>query len=142
MTAQAPDIFGRDIWCDPITEDADPAMSEVSGIPLVKQDLRHRLRIASVLGPDGDSDGFFDIGQLLGATAGTAASYQSRIKRVALKDQRIKSADVTVTEATAEGLTVTTITLDCKTALGPFRLAFRLDPSATTASQVQIIEAQ
>ena len=142
MTTQAPDIFGRDIKCDPITEDADEFMTEITGIPLVMQDLRHRLLTPSVLGPDGDSDGFFDLRRLLGATAGTAASYQARIKRVALYDQRIKSAQVTVTEVSTNGFVVTTITVAGKTALGPFRLAFRLDPSATTASQVAIIEGQ
>lgn len=138
---QSTDIFGRDIWCDPVTEDADDRMSEVTGVPLVKQDLRHRLRTDSVLGPDGDDNGF-DVGKLLGASADTAARYQARIKRVALKDQRIKSADVTIAVATTHGLTVLTITVQGMTALGPFRLAFRLDPSQPTDSQVKIIEAQ
>lgn len=141
MTTQSPEIFGRDIYCDPITEDADDRMSEVTGVALVKQDLRHRLRTNSVLGPDGDDNGF-DIGGLLGSTAAQAAKYHGRIKRVALKDQRIDSAAVVITDTTAHGLTVLTIDVQCTTALGPFRLAFRLDPAASTEPQVKIIEAQ
>lgn len=142
MTTQAPETFGRDIYCGPATEDADAVFSEVDGVQLVKQDLRHRLTTPSVLGPSGNGDGFFDVGSLLGSTAGTVASYQAKIKRVCLVDQRIASAAVIVTETAANGLVVTTITINCATALGPFRLAFRLDPSATTDSQVQIVEAQ
>jgi hypothetical protein len=133
--------FGRDIAVSALTEDADDIFSEVTGVQLVRQDLRHRLLTDSVLGPDGADNGF-DVRKRLGATVGTAAATQSRIKRVALKDQRIKSAAVSIDEATTGGLRSQTITVICGTALGPFRLVFPLDPSKPTSDLVTAIENQ
>lgn len=142
MTTQAPD-FGTDIFCDPATEDADDLFSEVSGVALVKQDLRHRLTTDSVLpSPEGDDDGY-DLRKLLGATAGNSASYQARVKRVVLKDQRIASATVDITETdTGKGMRTITVDINGKTAIGPFRLVFLLDPSQSADEQVTIMRAQ
>ena len=126
MTAQAPDTFGVDIFLDPATDDADPLWSEVSGVALVNQDLRLRLQTD----------------QLLYNGADLAASYQGRIKRVVLKDRRIDSADVIVTEDGTGPLRTLTIAINCKTALGPFSLVFRLDPSQLAGAQLKLIQDQ
>lgn len=134
--------FGTDLYCDPVTEDADALFSTITGVPLVAQDLRHRLQVDSVLGPDGEFD-FIDIRRLAGSTAGTASAYKARIKRCALKDQRIATADVIVTEsASSHGLVTLTITVACTTALGPFRLVFTLDPTIPTATLVDTLVGQ
>ncbi len=122
MTTQAPSSFGVDIWIDPATGDADSMWSTVTGVAL--------------------ADWGFNLARLAGATAGTAASYQGRLKRVVLKDQRIDSADVVITETQANGLVTLTITIAAQTALGPFRLVFLLDPSSAPGSQLSLIENQ
>ena len=134
--------FGTDLYCDPVTEDADAFFSTITGVPLVAQDLRHRLLIDSVLGPDGNFD-FIDIRNLVGSTSGTPSSYQAQIKRCALKDQRVSQAIVIVTEsASSQGLVTLTITVACTTALGPFRLVFTLDPATPTATLVDTLVGQ
>jgi hypothetical protein len=145
--------FGIDICLFSDTDDADELWSEVSGVALVRQDLRLRLQTDQLLYNATDlangleialdsADWGFDLNRLAGATTGTAANYQGRIKRVVLKDQRIQSADVTITEATSNGLTTLTITIACMTALGPFRLVFMLDPSQPTGAQLTVITSQ
>jgi hypothetical protein len=152
MTTTAPD-FGTDVWIDPATGDADPMWSTVSGVALVAQDLRLRLQTDSLpyAGTDLDAalelaldsaDWGFDLNRLAGATAGTAAHYQGRIKAVILKDRRIQSATVSIVEASANGLTTLTITIQVQTALGSFKLVFRLDPSSAPGSQLSLIENQ
>ena len=153
MTTQAPSTFGVDIWIDPATGDADAMWSTVTGVALVAQDLRLRMQTDSLpyAGTDlvnglelalDSADWGFNLARLAGATAGTAASYQGRLKRVVLKDQRIDSADVVITETTANGLVTLKITIAAQTALGPFRLVFLLDPSAAPGSQLSLIENQ
>jgi hypothetical protein len=153
MTTQAPADFGTDIWIDPATGDADAMWSTVSGVALVRQDLRIRLQTDSLPYDSADfaaalplatdsADWGFDLNRLAGQTAGEAATYQGRIKRVALKDRRIDSAAVSITETTANGLTTLRITVACKTVLGPFALVFQLDPAAAPGSQLSLIENQ
>ncbi len=141
MTTQAPSALGVDIGIAPATDDADDLFTEVTGNALVRQDLRHRLTTDSVLGPGGDVDRF-DIRKLLGASAASAVAYQARIRKVVLKDERIASATVVVTVGGTGPLRTLTIDVSGRTALGPFRLVFLLDPNKTTDSLVQIMVDQ
>src|SRR5262249_19588650 len=101
-------------------------------------DLANGLEIALDL-----ADWGFDLRRLAGATAGTAASYQGRIKRGVLKDSRIPSAQGTIVEGVSVASLITLmITVACKTALGPFRLVFALDPSQPTATQLALVVNQ
>lgn len=133
--------FGTDVRVDAESEDADGFFSEVSGVALVKQDLRHALLTDSVLGPGGRDRGF-DVRRLIGANSQGAAAYQPIIKKVCEKDQRIDSASVVIVESGTGALRTLTIAIDAKTALGPFSLIFRLDPSKPLTDQVSVIEEQ
>ncbi len=133
--------FGTDIRVDADSEDADGFFSEVYGVALVKQDLRHALMTDSVLGPGGRDRGF-DLRRLIGSNSIGAAAYQPIIKKVCEKDQRIQSASVVIIESGTGALRKLLVTVACQTALGPFTLIFKLDPSKPIADQVAVIEAQ
>ena len=133
--------MGTDIRVDADSEDADGFFSEVSGVALVKQDLRHALMTDSVLGPGGRDRGF-DLLRLIGGNSIGAAAYQPTIKKVCDKDPRIQSSSVAIVENGTGALRTLLITIIAQTALGPFTLIFKLDHSKPIADQVAVIEAQ
>lgn len=141
MTTQAPATFGLDIGCSALAEDADELFSAAIGLPVVLQDMRHRLLTDTVLGPGGDAWGF-DLRKLLGATAGTLASYQPRIRKVVLQDPRVKSASVNILENGTGPLRSLSVTVAGMSAFGPFRLIFTLDPTTDPADLAAIIVSQ
>jgi hypothetical protein len=132
--------FGTDLYIDPATNDADALWSTVSGVALVAQDLRVRLTTGSVNpSPEGDDYGE-DLRAYPGLTADALARKQPAIKKAALKDQRIDSVAVDIaTDAGANGITTSTITVAAQTALGPVRLVFLLDASKPLADQLAVI---
>lgn len=133
--------YGTDIRVAADTEDADDLFSEVSGVALVQQDLRHRLLTDSVLpSPTGDASGI-DVRRFAGMPAALLAGQQPNVKRVVLADDRISSATVTITDDGKSPLRTVTITVYCLTALGPFRLVFILS-STDTGTAIRIIEDQ
>jgi len=102
--------------------DADELWSETSGLPLVIQDAVHRITIDDVLGPDGQGWGF-DVRRLVGSKAADLNKYGPILSEVLTRDDRIQTADVTLTETrTAAGQADLLISIHCETAFGPFDL--------------------
>jgi hypothetical protein len=118
MATNPDTYYGVDIAC---IADADELFSEVSGIALVAQDMIHRLTVTSILGPDGDDWGY-DCRTLLGAQQETLTRMQPTIVEVVTRDDRVLTADVTLTSVTHNGLSDIQIRIEAETEFGPFTL--------------------
>jgi hypothetical protein len=128
MARNAASAYGRDIRC---VRDADALFTEAVGLDVVKQDAIHRLTTDNVLGDDGTGslviEGWgFDVRRLLGMSASKLASHQPILTEVLTRDPRIDTADVQLERTVTAGLEDIVITVDCTTALGPFRLVRRV----------------
>ena len=145
MTApQLPSVFGLDVNC---VIDADAAWTEVTGIPLVVQDVFHRITttdILSVADPGTDEANAcigwgLDCRQMLGMDPIAAVAMGPQFEAVILRDARISSATVTIVIASVGpgGVTAATMTVTCTTALGPFVFIVSL-PQLT----LQILQGQ
>lgn len=114
--------FGTDIAC---VYDADAFFSTTSGIDLVRQDAIHRLLTDDILGDDGTGSlviaGWgYDVRRLLGMPASRLASMQPVLSEVLTRDERVDSADVTLTSRTVRGLTDVLVEVVGRTADGAF----------------------
>lgn len=124
--------YGADIKC---ISDADELWTEVSGAGLVAQDAIHRITCDSVLGPNG-ADWGIDVRQMVGAKQRELTLNQPRIIEVLERDDRIDSADVTLTDIErSPGLHDIQIELHLETALGPFEMTRML--SEITETQLE-----
>jgi hypothetical protein len=128
LVAQNPALnYGVDIAC---VEDADELFSEVSGIPLVVQDMIHRITQKSFLGPNGDDRGI-DVRKFCGAPQQDLTRAQPEIIEAITRDDRIQSADVTLTYTEGpDGTADASLRIDGVTALGPFSLVSQLSTLA------------
>lgn len=112
------ELFGRDLRG---VADSDSLFSEAVGLEVVRQDAVHRLTTDSILGDDGTGsevieDWGFDVRRLLGGSDLDLPAYQPLLVAVLLRDPRIETADV---ELTQDGTDVQ-IAVRCVTAEGPF----------------------
>lgn len=115
--------YGTDLAC---FYDADPFFSGVTGIESVRQDAFHRVTTDDVLGPGGVGWGK-DCRRLLGMHTRDLAAQQPIYSNVLLKDERIESADVTITATTNKnGLADVRFEAICVTAFGPFDLVLSI----------------
>ncbi len=140
--------FGTDIRIDPATGDADEFFSEVSGVALVRQDLRLRLTTdPATVNPPRNAAGqriqyeTINVGTFVGMPAALLKLQQPTVKRIAAADERISGATVEIADDGKAPLRTVRISIYCLTALGPFRLVFLLS-STSTGTAVQIIEDQ
>lgn len=140
--------FGTDIRIDPATGDADDLFSEVSGVALVRQDLRLRLTTnPATINPQRDATGqriqydTIDVGAFAGMSSALLKTQQPTVKRIALADDRIDSATVDISDDGKDPLRTVSISVAGLTALGPFRLVF-LVSSTPTGTAVQVIGDQ
>lgn len=110
--------YGRDVAC---VEDADEFFTDIEGLGVVMQDAIHRITTDSVAG---DSEEAFDWGydcrRLLGMPADELAAMPPILVEVLTRDDRIDSAEVTLTATTTRGLADIEIAVTCTTAAGPF----------------------
>lgn len=127
MATNPASYYGTDLAC---INDADELFSEVSGINLIIQDTIHRITTTSVLGPGGDDWGY-DLRNLLGASTAELARMQPTITEVIQRDDRIDTADVTLTATITNGLADIDVRIECTTALGPFTLTRPLSELTT-----------
>lgn len=116
MARNAPAAYGVDIAC---LRDADALFTPATGLDVVIQSAFHRLTTDSVLGPGGDGWGF-DCRRLLGMRGAKLAAMQPMLSEVLTRDERIETADVTLTAVRTNGLDDVRIEVTCATALGPF----------------------
>ena len=120
-----PLIYGRDLRC---IDDADDQFSEVTGLGLIKQSAYHRLTNDRILGEPGDPDCEeygFDCVRLSGMTSAQLLTMPAVLSAVLQRDERIQTADVTLTTITnGDGTLDVVVTADCTTALGPFKVVF------------------
>jgi hypothetical protein len=100
--------------------DADEMFSTATGLDVVKQDAFHRLTTDNVVGEGGDGWGF-DVRKLLGAPVSMLVATQPVLVEVLTRDERILSAEVTLTGTTTRGLADVRLEVNCTTAQGPFR---------------------
>lgn len=129
--AANPAFYGIDIAC---LVDADALFTSIVGLPVVVQDLYHRVTTASVLGPGGDDWGR-DARRLLGMKESRALLQGPAFSAVVQRDPRVQTADVAIIKGTAPHAYVMTIT--GTTAAGPFRLVL-----GVSSLRVAILEAQ
>jgi hypothetical protein len=127
MAVNPAQYYGTDIAC---INDADELFTEATGLQVVIQDVIHRITTTSVLGPGGDDWGY-DLRNLLGATTKELARMQPTITEVIQRDDRIETADVTLTATTTNGLADIDVRIECTTALGPFTLTSPLSELTT-----------
>lgn len=118
MAKNSASAYGKDVAC---MRDADSLFSAVTGLDVVRQAAFHRITTDSVLGPRGDGWGF-DCRGLLGMSTRELAKMQPTISEVLQRDDRILSADVTLTSTTTRGLADVVVKATCITAEGPFDL--------------------
>lgn len=127
MAVNPDNQYGLDIAC---VDDADELFTEVSGVNLVAQDMIHRITTDHVLGPGGDDWGY-DMRNLLGAKTEVLARMQPTVTEVIQRDERINTADVTLTATTRNGLADIDVRIECTTAFGPFTLTSALSDLTT-----------
>lgn len=101
--------YGTDVRC---VFDADALWTATTGLQAVEQDLIHRLLTNNVLGPGGDGWGY-DVRQLLGMPARELAGKQPMLVEVLTRDERVQTADVTLTVTTTNGLSDVTLDVTC-----------------------------
>ena len=117
MATNTPASYGRDIRC---VNDADELWSEAEGVEIIFQDAIHVLTCDDFLGPKGDGRGF-DVGKLIGKRQAELTSYGHILTEVLTRDERILTADVTLTEKkNAAGMIDCELAVSCMTAQGPF----------------------
>jgi hypothetical protein len=132
MASNPDKYYGLSVRC---ISDADEFFSTVSGIGVIAQDSIHRITCDSVLGSNG-ADWGIDIRQMVGAKQRELTLNQPRIIEVLERDDRIDSADVTLTDIErSPGLHDIQIELHLETALGPFDLTRLL--SEITETQLE-----
>lgn len=119
MARNTASSYGVDVAC---VRDADALFTSVTGIDVVKQDAIHRLTTDDVLGPGGDGWGY-DTRRLLGLPQSRLAGLQPVLSEVLQRDERVLTADVTLTATrTSSGLADVAIKATCTTAEGSFDL--------------------
>jgi hypothetical protein len=116
MATQDAKYFGVDLAC---VIDADELFSEVSGEALLIQDSIHRLTTDAVLGPGGDDWGY-DCRRLIGASNEELERMQPTLSEVLSRDDRVISADVTLSSVAHNGMSDMSVDVTLHTALGPF----------------------
>ncbi len=118
MATNPNSYYGRTIAC---IDDADELWSEIEGPAVVVQDAIHRLTCDSVLGPGGEDWGF-DLRKKLGAPQQELTRSQPFITEVLTRDDRVDTADVTLTATSTNGMADIRIDAILHTALGTFPL--------------------
>jgi hypothetical protein len=117
MASNPSTAYGKDIAC---LYDADDLLSEISGLDVVKQDAMHRLLTDDVLGPGGTGWGY-DCRKMLGMDPRRATVMGPILSEVLTRDDRIDTADVTITVVPGQsGLDTLLVNALCLTAFGPF----------------------
>jgi len=116
MASNQPAAYGRDIRC---IRDADGLLSSVVGIDVVVQAAIHRITTPSVLGPGGDDWGE-DAHRLLGMPQDQLTREQPLFAAAITKDDRVETADVTLTAISSNGKADVLISVIGTSALGPF----------------------
>jgi hypothetical protein len=127
--------FGRDITCT----DSLKTGSYSTGVRLVAEAIYRRLitRRGELMGGEEEREYGLRVADYLGAdvVAGDLARLEGLIRQEILKDQRVGSVDVSVTEVEGAGVEREwTIDISAYTALGPFDLV--LSVSAVTTEIV------
>jgi hypothetical protein len=124
-------MYGRDVRC---VADCDSLFSEAEGLDIVFQDAIHRITTENVLGPGGDGWGK-DCRKLIGMTQPELLAQQPLYAEALERDERINSADVTLSAITHNGLADVQIAATCYTDLGPF--SFVKPVSELTAADIE-----
>lgn len=115
--AQNPDVYyGNDLAC---LEDADDLFSGVVGLPVLLQDLYHRVTTRNVMGPGGEDWGD-DCTTLLGMATAKALQQGPRFSAAVQRDPRVQTADVSIVQGQDPYSYVMSIA--GLTAAGPFSL--------------------
>ena len=127
MSKNPDEYYGRDLAC---ISDADELFSEASGIAVVVQDAIHRITTDHILGTNGIDWGY-DCRRLLGAKQRELTLAQPTIAEALTRDDRIESADVTLTQVTTDGLIDATLDVTLYTAFGPFSFTTALSEITT-----------
>ena len=115
--------FGRDTWC----RDSLRTGRYATGVELVAQAVYHRLITVRGTLRGGEEEANYGLGleDLVGFVGDVdllKLTLPGRIRQELLKDERILDAAATVI-ASSDGPAITlTITIECSTAEGPFRL--------------------
>lgn len=120
MAQNASLAYGKDIAC---IKDADDLFTDATGLDLLRQDAIHLVTTDDFLGPGGDGRGF-DVRNLLGMPVSKLASFQPVLSTVLTDDDRILTADVTLTATTTRGLADVIVAVACTSDLGPFDFTF------------------
>lgn len=116
--------YGRDIKC---FDDADAILSSAQGLDVVQQAAYHRLTNDTVLGVGG-ADWGFNVVKLCGMPMARVAGMPPIISAYLQKDQRIRTAAVSLQPVAAGvGLWRVILTATCITALGPFSLVLGIN---------------
>lgn len=123
--------YGRDVAC---LLDADPLLSSVTGIDVVRQAAYHRLMCDDILGPGGDGWGY-DCRRMLGMKSSQLSAMQPVLSEVLQRDQRILTADVHIRAVRANGLDDVRIDVRCTTDAGPF--SFVMSVADLTAATIE-----
>lgn len=123
--------YGRDVAC---LLDADPLLSSVAGVDVVRQAAYHRLMCDDILGPGGDGWGY-DCRRMLGMKSSQLSAMQPVLSEVLQRDQRILTADVQIRSVRTNGLDDVRIAVRCTTDAGPF--SFVLSVADLTAATIE-----
>lgn len=101
--------YGTDVRC---VFDADTLWTATTGLQAVEQDLIHRLLTDNVLGPGGDGWGY-DVRRILGMPTRAIPGLQPVLVEVLTRDERVRTADVTLTATTTNGLADVILDVTC-----------------------------
>lgn len=129
--SQPPEDFGVDLDC---TDDLDPMFGLVSGLRVVAQAVYRRLSTPRGMLIDAPDYGF-DVRSLLhrGMTPEERAAIPGMIRAEVVKDERIQSAEVQLTDVLPESFR---LVVRCQTAEGPFRLTLHVSAAAVLLAEV------
>ena len=122
---------GRDIWCT----DSLRTGRTVTGTRLVAQAVYRRFitERGALRGGEDEANYGLDLTQLVGQRGGRAPaeSIKGRIRNEARKDPRVLDADVTVVRSVSGAAESWEITIQGRTATGPFELVLAVDEVTT-----------
>lgn len=128
MASNPAEYYGTDIAC---VADADELFSEVTGLDVVVQDAIHRITTDHILGPNGIDWGY-DCRKLLGGTDRDLRLAQPIITEVLTRDDRVETADVSLTSMSRNGIVDAELTVTLYTAYGPFTFTRLISELTTT----------
>lgn len=107
------------------------ARTILSGVDVIAQDAAHRLTEDNVLGPNGDGSGF-DVRKLIGMYQPALTKLAPIVASALLRDDRVLTADVSLTSVDTNGLLDVLLVAKCMTAEGPFEIASLVSALAST----------